>query len=64
VAQRLATNLRTAAIPIIFLTARNSPEDMGKAAAEGAMAYLTKPFKPEDLLSAVERALGSSRAAG
>ena len=64
VAQRLKNNLRTGSIPVIFLTARNSPEDARKAKDEGAVAYLTKPCKPEDLLAAVARALNPLEAAG
>jgi DNA-binding response OmpR family regulator len=64
VAQRLRNNIRTVTIPIIFLTARNSPEDERKAKEAGAVAYLMKPCKAADLLAAVERALAPLRAAG
>ncbi|MBT8403964.1 MAG: response regulator [Gemmatimonadetes bacterium] len=55
---RLGRNANTAAIPVIFLTARAQPESMQRALEAGAVAYLTKPYRAEELLSAVEMALG------
>jgi CheY-like chemotaxis protein len=45
-------------IPIIFLTARSSPGDLVKGIGAGARAYITKPFKLEDLRQKVARVLG------
>jgi signal transduction histidine kinase len=44
----------TAAIPIILLTAKGQREDVAQAMANGASAYLVKPFSPLDLLAKVE----------
>ena len=63
IARRLKASIRTMTIPIIFLTARKSPEDLNKAKEAGAAAYLLKPFKPEELLSAIEKALSDARPA-
>ena len=63
VAQRLKASIRTLAIPIIFLTARKSPEDLKRAKEAGAVAYLLKPFKPEELLAAIAKALSDARPA-
>lgn len=44
-------------IPIIFLTARDSPEDKVAALDGGADDYLTKPFSVSELLARVRVAL-------
>ena len=44
-------------IPFIFLTARAARTDIRRGMVLGADDYLTKPFEPEDLLSAVETRL-------
>ena len=40
-------------IPIIILTARDDPKSRKRGLELGASAYLTKPFKPEELLKAI-----------
>src|SRR5437879_9627825 len=57
VASRLRDNPKTRLTPIIFLTARTSTEDRAQAYGAGAVAYVTKPFKTQDLLGVVSRAL-------
>jgi CheY-like chemotaxis protein len=57
VAERLRTNPKTMFIPVVFLTARTSPADRQRAYEHGAYAYITKPFKPEELLDTLKRAL-------
>lgn len=57
VQERLGRNVHTAMIPVIFLTARAQPESMQRALDAGAVAYLTKPYRSEELLSAVASAL-------
>jgi two-component system KDP operon response regulator KdpE len=57
VAQRLQNQMGTMSTPIIFLTARTAEADRKQAAEVRAAGYLTKPFKPEELLSTVSRAL-------
>jgi CheY-like chemotaxis protein len=60
VAQRLHANVNTMTIPIVFLTARVSKEDMEKASDVGAAGYLMKPFKSERLLSLVDRVIAGN----
>jgi DNA-binding response OmpR family regulator len=57
VAERLLTNFGTSATPIVFLTARTAESDRARAAENHAAGYLTKPFKAEELLTTVSRAL-------
>lgn len=59
VADRLSKNSKTMGTPFLFLTARTSPEDVATATRAGAFAYLTKPFKSEELLDIVAKALAS-----
>jgi response regulator NasT len=44
-------------IPVVFLTSFNQQELVTRASEVGAMAFLVKPFSPEDLLPAIEVAL-------
>lgn len=44
-------------IPVVFLTAFNQEELVARASEVGAMAFLVKPFAPDDLLPAIEVAL-------
>lgn len=44
-------------IPVVLLTAFSDTELVARAAEAGAMAYVTKPFKPSDLLPAIQIAL-------
>lgn len=50
VAAHLKDNTKTANIPIIFLTALNSTEDVVKGFQAGANDFITKPFNKEELL--------------
>ncbi|MEO0081318.1 MAG: response regulator, partial [candidate division WOR-3 bacterium] len=58
----LKRDQRFADIPVIILSARNKPADQQNAAALGADAYLTKPFRPEELLGYVASLLNRNRA--
>ena len=42
-------------IPVVIVSALNNPEDIEKAYRLGAAAYLTKPFKSQELLNVVEK---------
>jgi len=44
-------------IPVVLLTAFSQQELVTRAAEVGAMAFLVKPFSPQDLLPAIEIAL-------
>lgn len=44
-------------IPVVLLTAFSQSDLVSRAAEAGAMAYVTKPFKPNDLLPAIQIAL-------
>ena len=45
-------------IPIIFLTAKTGPSEVIKGIQSGARHYITKPFKIDDLMQRVKKAIG------
>jgi FixJ family two-component response regulator len=47
-------------IPIIFVTAHADDDARAQALAAGAVDFLTKPFREEDLLNAIDAALKRS----
>jgi DNA-binding response OmpR family regulator len=53
VAERLLSDEVTAAIPIIFLTARADLRDRVRGMDAGGLDYVTKPFNPVELASLV-----------
>ena len=53
----LRANEATAAIPVIFLTAKALPGEVGRLKALGARYVLTKPFEPATLPQQVRDAL-------
>jgi DNA-binding response OmpR family regulator len=55
VLKRIKTTEGTWQIPVIMLTARAGQEDIAKGMQGGAVDYILKPFKPEDLLARVQR---------
>jgi DNA-binding response OmpR family regulator len=57
VAENLKQNLRTRYTPVIYLTARNAPQDRHIAEKNGAFDYITKPFVAADILATLNRAL-------
>ncbi len=59
VAKRLRLIPRLGRVPIIFITARDAPQDMVKGIQLGARAYITKPFKLDEVLAKVKKALGT-----
>lgn len=48
---------KTKDIPVIFLTARNSPDDVVNGFEAGAIDYVTKPFNSDEMLSRVRTQL-------
>jgi DNA-binding response OmpR family regulator len=57
-AQRLRLLPEMKSVSIIFLTAKGGAMDVVKGIQSGARFYVTKPFKMDDLLSKVKKALG------
>jgi FixJ family two-component response regulator len=54
---------RAAPIPIIFITGHGTIPMSVRAMKAGAQEFLTKPFREEDLLAAIDHALERDRAA-
>jgi FixJ family two-component response regulator len=44
-------------IPIVFISARANEDERRRAMAGGAVAFLTKPFSEDELVSAIQAAL-------
>ncbi len=57
VAEKLKESTNTFAIPVIFLTGSPEKNSEEKAMALGARFYVKKPYDPEELLDAIDRAL-------
>lgn len=53
-AQKLKQSQKTASIPIIFLTAKDSDEDMVNGLKLGADDYISKPFSIKNVLARIE----------
>jgi two-component system, LuxR family, response regulator FixJ len=54
-------NLRGAILPVIFLTGHGDVPMAVEAMQHGAFDFLQKPFRDQDLLERVQRALGKDR---
>jgi CheY-like chemotaxis protein len=48
----------TRGIPVVFLTAKNSSDDIEAEKALGAAGHLTKPVNVKNLIATVQRILG------
>ncbi len=57
VCRKLKENADTALVPVIFLTAKNEPEDIVKGFETGAVDYVPKPFNAVELLARVKTQL-------
>lgn len=55
--KRLRADAKLSRIPVIMLTAKSSPKDVVTGINSGARHYLTKPFKRDELLDKVKKAL-------
>lgn len=55
VTRRLKADPRTAAIPVVLVSARTESEDVAAGRAAGAADYLRKPFDPDDLVALLDR---------
>jgi len=58
VAAEIRKNNELKSVPIIFLTAKGGATDVIKGIQSGARHYITKPFKIDDVLAKVKKALG------
>lgn len=58
VLDRVRADPRIGRIPIVMISAHATPSTPRRALGQGATAYLTKPFRPEDLRKAISEALG------
>jgi DNA-binding NarL/FixJ family response regulator len=56
-AEQIRSNPRTDLIPIIFLTAKDTPQDRIAGFRVGVDAYLVKPFEPEELVAVIQSIL-------
>jgi len=61
VAEKLKESKSTRKIPVIFLTGSPELEAEERAMVLGARFYIKKPYDPEELLDAIERALQTKR---
>ena len=59
VCRRLKEDPRTSAIPVVFLTAKDSPDDVQAEKEVGATSHLTKPVSPRMLISTVRDILSA-----
>lgn len=57
---KLKADQRTKHIPVISISAKNSAEDHINAYQHGADLYITKPFHPRHVLTAVENLIGKN----
>jgi len=56
VLRMLKSDEETGKIPVIILTSSDQREEREKAKRLGAEAYMTKPFKPSDILMSIRSA--------
>ena len=57
VCQKLKSNVNTKDIPVVFITAKTDEESIERAYSVGGSDYVTKPFRPKELLARVNREL-------
>ncbi len=55
VCREIKTNDQTKNVPVIMVTSKDQESDKFWGMKQGADEYLTKPFKPEDLLKTVKK---------
>jgi len=60
-AGKLRAEKRFKGVPIIFLTGLDSPRDVVQGINSGARHYVTKPFKIQDLLAKIAKAMGGTK---
>jgi DNA-binding response OmpR family regulator len=57
VCRRIKSDERTRDIPVIFLSAKDTPMDQEVGMRLGADAYITKPFSPQRLIDCIQSLL-------
>jgi len=62
VLQKIRGTPATAALPVIFLSAKSSPADIEKGVLLGANHYITKPFSGQDLVRKIRLCLAEHAA--
>lgn len=55
----LKRDYRYAKIPVVIFSAKAQPEDIKLAEEMGANAFMSKPFRPEDLLAKIRELIPS-----
>lgn len=60
VCKRIKENPKTKHIPVIFVTAKDSPDDIKAEMEAGAAKHITKPYQPKLLLTAVREILDNN----
>lgn len=58
-ARKLKRDAKLGRIPVLMLTAKDTSKDVIAGINAGARHYVTKPFKHQELIDKVKRALGS-----
>jgi len=56
-ARKLSKDLATCRIPVIFVSRKDGEADRVWGMRQGATAYVTKPFNPDTLLTAISDAI-------
>jgi CheY-like chemotaxis protein len=64
VCRRLKSDERTREIPVIFLSAKDTPADQEIGLRLGADAYITKPFSPQRLIDTIQGLLDGAQTGG
>ena len=62
--RRLKADPATAAVPVVFLTAKTQRDERERALALGAAACLTKPFDPMTIAAEIRAAIAGARVSG
>jgi CheY-like chemotaxis protein len=57
-AKQLKSDPQLSRVPVVMLTARTGPRDVIAGINAGARYYVTKPFKADELVAKVRKALG------
>jgi putative two-component system response regulator len=53
VCKAVRSNKRLTKVPVVFLTAKGTPQDYKSGHDAGGVIYMVKPFRPERLLQVV-----------